>query len=896
MLPKKRKTDTSRGQTTHKKQRVGSRNDERRRFQASSTELAKTTPHTEPNDTHSAGGLALDTDPIELSLSDELLQNSDTDSSSAQKNHLHVLHRNQELEEDFTEEPFEHTEVSDFISPTSYDLRLDSPFQIEIDTEPEREQTLTPILPKTEGLGGLGLPENDVSDIDDNHLSFEGLIQEGSSELDALSEALQNYLDTTTERKAIDGAALGLRATQEEHEYIPDKVGFRHIGNPEEILKKLETVGYICQPFIASQVALLLKTELNSISSVMMEGPSGCGKSFLAKSLAKITGAELIVVQCYKGMQMDHLIEKTSDAAVAQAMTGHEVPKDDLVPLGPISQAFLKSKEKPVILLVDEIDKADWAIDTFFLGPIQDGVVRPASRPAIEADRDNLLIMFTKNMERPLNDALLRRVQPIKMDYMKPELEEKVLSKHCASILVENLIHVARIMRYPDEAYPIERAPAPEELLKTGKYITQLLQWHITDYAFIGKNIWYMLAKSEKDRESFENLLRLHPDFQDPLVPDNRNATQYQIFARLGRFVLDGIVDDPTSELRKNAYRPEGIGWHTAGTPNELTRKLSEVGYQCLPFVAQQISLLLNTPTKKVRSLLLEGPSGCGKSFMAKCLSKIVGAEMMCLSCYPDMDTEFLVEKPSQIAMLESKSGTRTPKREELVELGVIAKAFQKSKTQPVLLLIDEIDKVGPHLDTFFLGPLQDCTIWCQSRPPIDGNVQNLLVVFTKNMNRTLDQALLRRLHPIRMTYLDSTLEEKILSEHCHPQLVANLVSIADRMRQSDGSYAFQRPPAPEELLTAGHYLMKMIEWGDIDFGEAGRNIWAIISKSEHDRAVLEHMLRFHPDFEDPLVPDSRNADVSAIEARLGRWVLRGLIEDPNEEARQDAWFEGGYN
>ena len=764
---------------------------------------------------------------------------------------------------------------------------------IQAGLQPENSDSVD-IIHERISLGDLGVPDNTEEPDRDDFGSFSELIEQDNEELEFLTEALQEYLELRNQNRTTDGSELGLRKSGDIAPYVPEKIGFQEIGSPEEILRKLESVGYTCQPFIAAQVGLLLKTELDSISSVMLEGPSGCGKSFLAKSLAKITGAELMVLQCYKGMQMDHLIEKPSEATLALAMAGEKVTRDEVIELGIISRAFMKSNEKPVILLIDEIDKADWAIDTFFLGPIQDGVVRPASRPAIEANKNNLLIMFTKNMERPLNDALLRRVQPISMDYMKAELEHKILSKHCASRLVQNLIRIAHIMRYPDEAYPIERAPAPEELLKSGKYITQLLQWHITDYAFIGKNIWYMLAKSEKDREIFENMLRFHPDFSDPLVPDNRNASQYQIFARLGRVLLDGIVEDPDSDRRKGAYKPEGVGWNTIAGPDELIRKLKVVGYECMPFVASQISLLLNTPTKKVRGLLLEGPSGCGKSFMAQSISKVVGAEYMCLSCYPDMNTEFLVEKPSEIAMMQSQAGTKAPKKEDLVELGVIAKAFIKSKTQPVLLLIDEIDKVGPHLDTFFLGPLQDGTIWCQSRPPIDANVQNLLVVFTKNMNRTLDQALLRRLHPIRMTYLDSTLERNILSEHCEEQLVTNLVSVADRMRESNGSYQFKRPPAPEELLTAGHYLTKLLEWGETDFSEAGKAIWAVIAKSEHDRAVLEHMLRYHPDFEDPLVLDNKNAHIDQIYGRLGRWVLRGIIADPLEEARRDAWM--GYD
>jgi len=225
-----------------------------------------------------------------------------------------------------------------------------------------------------------------------------------------------------------------------------------------------------------------------------------------------------------------------------------------------------------------------------------------------------------------------------------------------------------------------------------------------------------------------------------------------------------------------------------------------------------------------------------------------------------------------------------------MMNLGVLSRAFLKSQSQPTILLVDEIDKVDTHVDTFFLGPIQDGRIWLESRPPIDANLDNLLVIFTKNENRVLDQALLRRLHPIRMTYLDSTLERKILSKHCIPQLVANLVAIADRMRDSQGSYQFERPPAPEELLTAGHYISKLLEWQVNDFTQIGKNVWSIISKSAHDRAVLDHMLRFHPDFEDPLFPDGKNTPIDEIFARLGRWALRGIVEDPDAVRREEAW------
>ncbi len=345
-------------------------------------------------------------------------------------------------------------------------------------------------------------------------------------------------------------------------------------------------------------------------------------------------------------------------------------------------------------------------------------------------------------------------------------------------------------------------------------------------------------------------------------------------------------VRPAATPLVTSVERPQGF---SVSNPAELKKRLSEVGYQCLDFVAYQISLVLSTPTDKVRAILLEGPSGCGKSFMAKSLAKITGAEFMCLSCYTGMPTQNLIETPSTLAMVNAMVGKDESDPTALMNLGILSRAYAASQKGPTILLVDELDKPDGAIDTFFLGPIQDGRIWLESRPPIDANLENLLIIFTKNFNRVPDEALLRRVHPITMTYLDSTLEKNILSPHCLPQLVSNLVDLADRMRQSDGSYKFQRPPAPEELLSAGHYVQKLLEWGTVDFAFIGKNIWNILAKSEHDRAVLEHMLRFHPDFMDPLINDSRYCPMDVIYARFGRMVLANIVADPEEEKRAKA-------
>ena len=629
---------------------------------------------------------------------------------------------------------------------------------------------------------------------------------------------------------------------------------------------------------------------------MLLEGPSGCGKSFLAKSLAKITGAELMCLSCYKGMNLQHLVEIPSTLGMVNAMAGKAESKvEDLMNLGIISRAFLTSQTKPVILLIDEIDKVDVAIDTFFLGPIQDARVWLESRAPIDANLNNLFIIFTKNFERPISEALLRRLHPLRMKFMDSALERQVLSPYCSPKLVENLVRVADIMRESDGTYPFERPPAPEELLKSAHYITHLLQWDLIDFAFVGRNLFYMLAKSEHDRTIFEQMLRYHPDFADPLCPDNRNASLEHVHGRLGRWLLEGVVNDPDSVRRGKAYRPEKIGLTNFENPEEMSRRLAAVGYQCARFTATQMSLLLTTPSDRTRAILLEGPSGCGKSFLAKCLAKATGAELMVLSCYHGMNTQHLIEVPSSLAIASSMAGQEVTAKDKLMNLGILSRAFLKSQSQPVILLIDEIDKVDGHIDTFFLGPIQDARIHLESRPPIDCNIDNLLVIFTKNFNRKLDDAFLRRVHPMKMAYLDSTLERRVLSKHCLPQMVANLVWVADRMRNSQGSYQFERPPAPEELLAIGQYVQRLLDWQVTDFAWIGKNIWAMIAKSEHDRAVLDHMLRFHPDFLDPLFLDGKNASIDVINARLGRLVLKDIVEDPDRDRRERAWLEMEY-
>ncbi len=351
---------------------------------------------------------------------------------------------------------------------------------------------------------------------------------------------------------------------------------------------------------------------------------------------------------------------------------------------------------------------------------------------------------------------------------------------------------------------------------------------------------------------------------------------------------LDKIILLPHKEVNGKQDRSKDDYEHkitltNSGGPANLIKQLERAGYICPENVGVQISLLLDTQVDRIRALLLEGPSGCGKSFLAKKLAEITGAELICLSCYNGMPLNNLIEVPSSLGLAKAMASGNIS-NDELMNLGILSKVFLMSNEKPIIFLIDELDKAEASIDTFFLGPIQDGKIWLESRPPINAKKENLLIIFTKNFNRKIDDALLRRCYPIRMNYLSTDLEEKILAKHCSPRIVRNLVKVADIMRNSSGSFEFERPPAPEELLTAGQFIEKMISWGIKNYEQFGYVIFRILAKNEHDKAVLEHMLKYHPDFADPYCMDPKSVRINEVYKRLGFLVVEGVTSSPKDD------------
>lgn len=163
----------------------------------------------------------------------------------------------------------------------------------------------------------------------------------------------------------------------------------------------------------------------------------------------------------------------------------------------------------------------------------------------------------------------------------------------------------------------------------------------------------------------------------------------------------------------------------------------------------QYVKYLLSNPTVCVPSMLLFGEPGAGKTSFAKYLATELEAELIFAPCYDGVAADQLVYNWDLGTLVDAMTDESTKGREAMKD-GYLLQALRRSNDHKVVLLIDEVDKAKPSVDTFLLSYMQECMLNDPLTGVVKGNKNNLFIVLTSNKRRDLEDALDRRISMIR--------------------------------------------------------------------------------------------------------------------------------------------------
>jgi MoxR-like ATPase len=199
-------------------------------------------------------------------------------------------------------------------------------------------------------------------------------------------------------------------------------------GDPAAVREALRGERFLADPGLAVSVFLGLRLE----QPLLLEGEAGVGKTETAKALAAATGARLIRLQCHEGIDLASALYDWDyprqllaiRAAEARGESSGELFRREFLLRRPLLEAL--EHDGPVVLLIDELDRADDEFEAFLLELLSDFQVSiPELGTVVAHGRPTVIV--TSNRTRELHDALKRRCLYHWIDYPGREREAEIV-------------------------------------------------------------------------------------------------------------------------------------------------------------------------------------------------------------------------------------------------------------------------------------------------------------------------------------------------------------------------------------------------------------------------------------------------------------------------------------
>ena len=246
----------------------------------------------------------------------------------------------------------------------------------------------------------------------------------------------------------------------------------------EELKQEMDAAGYVYDDTMATvlYVALLLGRPL------LIEGDAGVGKTEIAKVMASALGRELVRLQCYEGLdESKALYEWNYQKQLLSIQVNRDAQQREELMDSLFSEEYLLERpllksiraQQPVVLLIDEVDKADEEFEAFLLELLSEQQVTVPEIGTIRAQTVPFVVL-TSNRARPLSEALRRRCAYLHIDYPDMNKELAILRKKlphvddrlCAQVAlaVQKLRSNEAILKKPSIAETLDWAAALDAL------------------------------------------------------------------------------------------------------------------------------------------------------------------------------------------------------------------------------------------------------------------------------------------------------------------------------------------------------------------------------------------------------------------------------------------------